>query len=76
MKTIFCSKCLADAHFMESGHDEQMRRFDLYFCEVCKNYTRDFILTEREVVEPALRTEALSDKPEQLRMFPAARVSD
>ena len=86
MKTIFCSKCFNEAVFQESGHDEQLRIFNLYFCPACENYTRDFNLTERQTVDEALRTEALrteaprtespSDKPRQMRMFPAAHVSD
>lgn len=69
---------------MESGHDDQHRRFDLYFCDDCENYTRDFMLTESQTVNQELAEErrrsleprALSDNIKQLRMFPAARVTD
>lgn len=76
MKTGTCGKCLAQTIFIESGHDEQGKKFDLYLCGTCDNFTRDFILTEREVVDHALVTDALSDKPQQLRIFPPGRVSD
>jgi len=84
LKTHLCSNCLADAHFIESGHDEQMRKFDLYFCETCENYTRDFMLTERETVEHEIERErrlslmpkALSGNLKQLKLGMNVRVSD
>lgn len=84
MKHCICSKCLGQADFQESGHDENKKRFDLYFCETCENYTRDFNLTERQTVDEAIAEEkrlaleprALSANIRQLRMFPAARVTD
>jgi len=82
--TKICSKCLADAVYQETGHDTDGKKFDLYFCETCENYTRDFMLTERETVDEAIAEEkrlaleprALSANIRQLRMFPAARVTD
>lgn len=81
MKKIYCSKCLADANFIESGHDEQMRKFDLYFCEVCENYTRDFNLSERETVDHEIRKEslvprALSGNIRQLSLGIKVRIGD
>ena len=72
MKRVFCSKCLAVTKYMETGHDEQHRMFDLYFCEVCENYTRDFNLPEPN----ALVRESLSATPVQIRMFREGRVSE
>lgn len=75
-----CSHCLCDAHFTETGHDEHGRRFKLYFCHKCKQYTRRFDapMSEREVVDEALVEDALSEpnKAKQLRMFAKARVMD
>lgn len=77
-----CSHCLGQANFIEKGHDEKGRTFKLYFCPTCKNYTRNFLTSERETVDDIIRAElslepkALSDNIRQLRMFPAARVSD
>jgi len=84
MKHCICSKCLGKATFQETGHDNDGKKFDLYFCEDCENYTRDFMLTERETVDEsitderrlALEPRALSGNIRQLRMFPAARVTD
>lgn len=75
-----CSGCLCDAMFTEIGHDDEGRTFKLYFCHKCKNYTRvyDAPRSEKEVVEDALVTEALSAsrRPVQQRTFPAARRSE
>lgn len=75
-----CSGCLCNVMFCETGHDETGRLFKVYFCNKCKNYTRVFEvpMTERETVDQALVTEALSAnrKPHQLRMFAAGRVSE
>lgn len=84
MKQCICSKCLGQATFQETGHDGDNRKFDLYFCENCGNYTRDFMLTESETVQHeidqerklSLEPRALSGNIRQLRMFSAARVSD
>lgn len=83
MSNNLCPHCLADCHFLETGHDETGRSFKLYGCKVCRSMTRVFDApqTEREVVLVALVTDALSDNVtpvvpereaavEQLLMFP------
>jgi len=59
-----CVKCLGKAEFQEFGTSDDGRKCRVLFCPDCKNYTRDFLApqTELEVVEDALRTEALSDE--------------
>lgn len=72
MRLHLCPQCLGETDFICEGHDENWKRFNLYRCPTCKSHVREFALPESSHIV----THALSDKPEQLRMFPQARRSE
>ena len=80
--TTICAKCLAlTLNYIQDGHDERGRKFKLYICKTCNNYTRDFNLTERETVEEEIAKEslvpkALSGNLRQLKLGLKVRVPD
>jgi hypothetical protein len=72
-----CPECLGETDFICEGHDSDWKKFRLYRCPNCKSHVREFDAPPKEAtLKVALRTDALSDKPVQMRMFPKGRVTD
>jgi hypothetical protein len=67
-----CPECFGETDFICEGHDSDWKKFRLYRCPTCKSHVREF---DTPPPVPLVRV-ALSDKPEQLRMFPKGRVTD